>query len=92
MLLSVNGAELRDALLAEICLQCNIKQTFTVPYHPASNGLVEGANRKILEALRPVLNSLQGNWDDWLPHIAACINSSVSESTGKSPHYNIVLC
>ncbi len=35
-----------NALLAEICRQYNIKQTFTVTYHPSSNGLVERANRK----------------------------------------------
>ena len=87
VLLSDNGAEFRNAMLAEICTQYQIKQTFTVAYHPASNGLVERANRKIIEALRPVVNDLQDNWEDWLPQVAACINSSVSESTGKSPHY-----
>ncbi len=86
-LLRDKGAEFHNGLVAEICSQYNIKQTFTVTYHPASNGLVERANRKILDALRPVVNSLHDNWDDWLPHIAACINSLVSESTGKSPHY-----
>ncbi len=86
-LLSDNGAEFHNGLVAEICSQYNIKQTFTVTYHPASSGLVERAKRKILDALRPVVNSLHGNWDDWLSHIAACINSSVSESTGKPPHY-----
>ncbi len=56
-------------------------------YHPASNGLVEGINRKILDALHPVVNSLHDNWDDWLLNIAACINTAVSECTAKSPHY-----
>ncbi len=27
------------------------------------------------------------NWEDWLPHIASSINSSVNDFTGKSPHY-----
>ncbi len=30
---------------------------------------------------------LHDNWDDWLPKIAASINASVNDSTGKSPHY-----
>lgn len=87
VLLSDNGGEFRNALLAAICLQYNIKQSFVVAYHPSSNGLVERANRKILETLRPIVNGLHDNWDDWLPHVAACINSSVCESTGKAPHY-----
>ncbi len=89
MLLSDNGAEFRNALLAEICKQFNIKQTFTVTYHPSSNGLVERANRKILDVLRPIVGRLVGTWEDWVSHVAASINSSVCESTGKTP-YSIV--
>ncbi len=86
ILLSDNGAEFRNALLAEICNQF-ITQTFTVAYHPASNGLVERAKRKIIDALRPVVNALFKNSEDWIAQISACLNNSVSESTEKSPHY-----
>ncbi len=37
--------------------------------------------------IRPKVNDLLDNWEDWLPHIASSINSSVNDSTGKSPHY-----
>ncbi len=74
VLLSDIGTELRNALLEEICEQFNIKQTFTVTYHPDSNGLVERANRKILEALLPVVGDLLETWEDWAPHVAASIN------------------
>ena len=87
VLMSDNGTEFRNAVLAEICTMYNIKQTFTVAYHPSSNGLVERANRKILECLRHVVSELYDDWEDWIPHVAACINSSVCESTGKTPYY-----
>ncbi|RUM30633.1 MAG: hypothetical protein DSY32_02035 [Aquifex sp.] len=87
VLLSDNGGEFHNSLLAEICQQFEMKQTFTAAYHPASNGLVERANRKILEVLRPAVGGLLENWEDWLPHVAASINSSVCESTGQSPYY-----
>ncbi len=74
-------------MVAEICSQFGISQTFIAAHHPASNGLVESANRKILELLTPIVNYLLDNWEDWLPHIAASINNSVNDSTGKSPHY-----
>ncbi len=73
--------------MAEICSKFRITQTFTAAYHPASNGLVERANRKILEVLRPIVNDLLDNWEDWIPHVAASINSSVNDYTEKSPHY-----
>ncbi len=58
VLLSDNGAEFRNTLLEEISQQFWVKQCFTVTYHPTSNGLVERANRKILEVLRPVVGEL----------------------------------
>ncbi len=87
VLLSDNGAEFRNALLEEISKQFGVKQSFTVTHHPASNGLVKRANRKILEVLHPVVGELLETWEDWLPQVAASINSSVCESTGKSPHF-----
>ena len=64
VLSSNNGKEFRNSLLKESCNLFSIKQTFTVTYHPASNGLVERANRKILKILRPVVNGLHDNWED----------------------------
>ncbi len=87
VILSDKGAEFRKAVVSEICSQFRIKQTFTAAYHPVSKGLVERANRKILEVLRPIVNELLNNWEDWLLHVAASLNSSINHSTGKSPHY-----
>ncbi len=87
VLLSDNGAEFRNKVLAEICTQFGITQTFTVAYHPSSNGLVERTNHKILETLRPIVGKFIGTWEDWLPQVAATINASVCESTGQTPHF-----
>ncbi len=87
VLLSDNGAEFRNGPLEEISEQFEVRQCFTVTYHPASNGLVERANRKILEVLRPVVRELLEKWEDCLPHFAASINSSACVSTGQSPHF-----
>ncbi len=87
VMLSDKGAEFRNAVVTQICSQFGITQAFTAAYHPASNELVERANRNILEVLKPIVNYLLDNWEDWLPHEAASINSSVNGSTGKSPHY-----
>ncbi len=53
VLLSDNGAEFRNRLLQEICNQFGINHTFTVAYHPASNGLVERTNRKKIGGTTP---------------------------------------
>jgi len=87
VILSDNGGEFRNQLIAELCTAFNIQQTFIVAHHPSSNGLVERANRKILEALRHVTNRFSQTWDTFLSHIAASINSSYNASISESPHF-----
>ncbi len=79
VILSDNGAEFRNAVVSEICSQFWIKQTFTAVYHSASNCLVERADGKILEVLLPIVNELLDNSEDWLPYVAAFLNSSVND-------------
>ncbi len=61
VILSDNGAEFQNSVVSKICSLSGIKQTFTAAYHPVSSGLVERANRKILEVLRPLVNELLDN-------------------------------
>ncbi len=87
VLISDNGTEFRNQVLRDICTEFHIQQTFIASLRPASNGLVERTNRKILEILRHLAGHLQETWEDWLSHAAASINGSVNSSTGKTPHY-----
>ncbi len=86
VLLSDNELEFKNEILKNICNQCNIKQIFTTAHYPASNGRVERSIRKILEILL-VAGHFQETWQDWLTHVAACINGTVNVSTGKTSHY-----
>ncbi len=70
-----------------MCGHLNIRQSFIGAHHPASNGLVERANCKILKVLRHVTNGVSQTWDKWLSHIAASINASYSASINESPHF-----
>ncbi len=56
-LMSDNGTEFSNSILSEICKQFDIKKTNIVANHPASNGLVERQNRKILSHLRSLVGS-----------------------------------
>ncbi len=89
VLLSDNGTESRNQLLEEISKQFRVNHCFTVSCHPASNSLLERANRKILEVLHPVISELLETWEGWLPHITTSINSSVCGPTGQSPQFII---
>ncbi len=48
VLLSDNRTEFKNQVLQDICTQFHIQETFITSHHPASNGLVERTNTKIL--------------------------------------------
>ncbi len=85
VILPDNGTESKNELIAQLCAHFNIRQSFIVAHHPASNGLVERTNRKILKALRYVTNGVSQTWDKWLSHIAASISASCNASISESP-------
>ncbi len=87
VLLSDNETEFKNQVLQDISTQFNIKQTFIVSHHPASNGLVERTNRQILENLLQFAGEFHETWEDWLLQVAASINCSASSSTGEAKHY-----
>ncbi len=64
VLVSNNGSEFENQVLKDICTQLNIKQTFITNHQPASNGLAERTNSKILEIVRPFAGRLHESWED----------------------------
>ncbi len=87
VLLSDNGTEFKNQILQGICNQFSIKQTLITAHHPASNGLVERTNRKILEILLHLAGKFHESWEYWLSYVAGSINGSINISTGKTPQY-----
>jgi hypothetical protein len=62
-----------------------------LPYTPTANGIVERANRSILERLREMIFSKRllrhthHQWSDLLPMVQRAINASIHSATGTSP-------
>ena len=54
-------------------------------YHPQTDGQTERTNRTIQTLLRMYVTERKGDWEDWLQMAAAAYNSTVHESTGKTP-------
>ena len=54
-------------------------------FHPQTDGQAERAVRTLVEALRTMIDSTQDNWEELLPHIARAFNSSVCDTTKKTP-------
>ncbi len=56
-------------------------------YHPASNGMVERQNRKILNHLRTLVGDISSTLHEWMPQVMASLNSSLHKSTGDTSHF-----
>jgi hypothetical protein len=60
------------------------QQKMSTAFHPQTDGQTERANRTLQAVLRSYAES-RDDWDEWLPFVAAAYNSTVQESTGRTP-------
>ncbi len=86
VLLSDNGTEFNNSILTEICNQ-SIRKTNIMVYHLATNNMAECQNRKILSHLHTLVRNIRSFWHEWMPQVAASLNSSLHTSRGKTPHF-----
>ena len=60
------------------------EQKMSTSFHPQTDGKTERSNRTLQAVLRSYAESRQ-DWDEWLSFVAAAYNSTVHESTGRTP-------
>ena len=76
---SDQGRQFEGKLIGELCRLLQVEKTRTTPYHPQGDGLVERANRTILNMLATVVK----NHKDWESHLrATCMayNTSIQST------------
>jgi hypothetical protein len=88
---SDGGSEFVNGVIAGLTRMLGVTQHVVVPYMPQANGIVERANRAILERMREMIFSKrlvqhpEHVWSDLLPLVQRSINASVHSATGTSP-------
>jgi hypothetical protein len=88
---SDGGSEFVNGVIAGLLRMMGTTHHVVVPYTPTANGIVERANRSILERLREMIFSKrlvkhpEHVWSDLLPLVQRAINASVHSATGTSP-------
>lgn len=87
-ILSDNGREFVNETMSKMCDEYGIQHNTVAPYSPQSNGLVERANRKILQELKNIcLDRDHEIWDEFIPFVECTLNSLPNISIGESPHF-----
>ena len=69
IILSDNGKEFSNDTLAYVCDEFNIKQHFTSPYTPRSNGKTENFNKFLKASIRKLCQEDNAAWDQVLDPI-----------------------
>jgi len=85
--LSDNGTEFTNETLAYVCQQFGIKQQFTSPYTPRSNGKCENFNKFLKSCLRKLCQDDQRSWDEKLGAVLSAYRSCPHTSSGESPFF-----
>ena len=84
---SDQGRQFESEVVAEVCKLLGIRKTHTTPYHPQSDGFIEGFNRTLLSVLAALATDHPFEWESHLRPVCMAYNTSVHPTTGYIPFY-----
>nr|XP_023872793.1 uncharacterized protein LOC111985376 [Quercus suber] len=67
------------------CSDLGIKNRYSTPAYPQSNGQVEATNKVILNRLKKRLDDAKGRWAKELPNVLWAYQATPRRSTGGTP-------
>ena len=68
-----NGGQFDNRVYQNFCQELKIKNLYSTPRYPQSNGLAEASNKTLLITLKKRLDSAKGKWVDELPGYSGLI-------------------
>ena len=84
-LVSNNGKQFDNAKFRGFCAELGIKNYYSSPAHPQSNGQVEVTIRTLKAALRTKLEDLKGKWVEYLPEVLWAYRTTQKSATRETP-------
>ncbi|GKA53603.1 reverse transcriptase domain-containing protein [Tanacetum coccineum] len=88
IIITDNGTKFVNDHFKSWCKKLNIQQINMVVAHPQANGLVERANRSLMEGIKTRLRRERKGWLDELPNVLWAHRTSLKTSNGETP-YNL---
>ena len=68
-LISDNGLQFDSKAFREFCSDLGIKNRYSTPAYPQSNGQAEATNKAIKNGLKKMLDGTKGKWAEELPNV-----------------------
>ena len=82
-----NGSEFANQLMAELAYVLGLKHTFIAPYNSQCNGKVENVHKTVKTMLRAFIEDFSEDWDLLLPLVEFAVNTSQSDVTNYTPFF-----
>ena len=83
-IVSDNGPQFDSRVYRDFCQELKIKNLYSTPRYPQSNGQAEVSNKTLLTTLKKRLDSAKGKWVEELPGYSGCTGPQL-ESQPASP-------
>ena len=84
-LVSDNGKQFDNLKFRDFCAELGIKNYYSSPAHPQSNGQVEVTIRTLKAALKTKLEYLKGKWVEYLPEVLWAYRTTRKSATQETP-------
>ena len=83
--ISDNGTQFESKLFKGFCSDLGIRNFFSSPGYPQSNGQAEVSNKVVLSGIKRKLEAAKGRWVEMLPSILWTYRTTVRKSTKETP-------
>ena len=80
-----NGPQFDSRVYMNFCNELKVKNLYSTPRYPQSNGQAESFNKTLLTALKKHLHSAKGKWVDELPRVLWAYRMTNRKLSGMSP-------
>ena len=84
-LVSHNGKQFDNPKFRDFCAELGIKNYYSSPAHPQSNGQAEVTIRTLKAALKTKLEDLKGKWAEYLPEVLWAYRTTCKSATQETP-------
>ena len=84
-IVSDNGQQFDSRVYRDFFQELKIRNLYSTPRYPKSNGQAEASNKTRLIALKKQLDSAKGKWVEELPGVLWAYRSTTRKPTGISP-------
>ena len=84
-LVSDNGKQFDNAKFRDFCAELGIRNYYSSPAHPQSNGQAEVTIRTLKAALKTKLEDLKGKWVEYLPEVLWAYRTMQKSATRETP-------